>query len=370
MIGTYWKQVFSESTFMTARVSLFRTSFSTSNLESSPDFRSSKSNAFTSEIQFNSQVSNDFNLTYGLWAQQNDVTSNIYSDKSQRFFAGYSQAEYKPISTITLTGGLRADYEKTDTLNPTVQLSPKFGATFQLNPDITFRSSVGRGFRAAMVAERYAATRVGPFPIVPNVSLTPEFSWSSEIGMNAKLTLGEIPFFIDISVFENRLEQLIEPRLEASGIRFVNITDARILGTELSIKTLLSRYFGIETSITAMDPKDNILQITLPFRPKLLWYTKFLVPINDFELQADYRFISRFETIDERIVQLGVIKDAEARVPIHVVDARILWKAKKQFDFPLTIGLNVNNLFNYIYTEVIGNLGQTRNMTLQVNMEF
>ncbi len=163
---------------------------------------------------------------------------------------------------------------------------------------------------------------------------------------------------------------MIEPRLEANGIRFVNITNARILGSELSLKTLLSRYLGIETSVTVMDPKDLLENQTLPFRPNVLWYTRFLVPINEFEFQADYRFINRFETIDERIVQLGVIQDAEARVPIHVVDARMIWRPKSLIDIPFSATLNMNNVFNYVYTEVIGNLGQTRNMTLQVNLEL
>lgn len=370
MLGTYWKQIFSDATFMTARVSLFRTSFTTSHPITSPDYRSSISNSLTSEIQMNTQFSSDFNLTYGIWGQQNDVESSIYSDKRQRFVAGYSQAEYKPISTVTLTGGIRADYEQTDTLESTVQLSPKFGATWSASSDLTFRTSFGRGFRAAMVAERYAATRVGPFTVVPNVGLNPEFSFSSEIGVNYKTQIGLIPFFIDFSFFENRLDQLIEPRLEANGIRFTNITNARILGSELSIKTLLSRYLGIESSVTVMDPKDLIVNTTLPFRPNVLWYTRFLVPINEFEFQADYRFISRFETIDERIVQLGVIQDAEARVPIHVVDARVIWRPKSLIDIPFSATLNLNNAFNYVYTEVIGNLGPTRNMTLQVNMEL
>ena len=370
MLGTYWKQIFSDATFMTARVSLFRTSFSTSHPTTSPDYRSSISNSLTSEVQMNTQFSSDFNLTYGIWGQQNNVESTIYSDKNQRFFAGYTQAEYKPISTITLTGGIRADYEKTDTLESTVQFSPKFGATWSASSDLTFRTSFGRGFRAAMVAERYAATRVGPFTVVPNVGLNPEFSFSSEIGVNFKTQLGLIPVFFDFSFFENRLDQLIEPRLEANGIRFVNITNARILGSELSLKTLLSRYFGLETSITVMDPKDLIVNTTLPFRPNVLWYTRFLVPFNEFEFQADYRFINRFETIDERIVQLGVIQDAEARVPIHVVDARVIWRPKSLIDIPFSATLNMNNAFNYVYTEVIGNLGQTRNMTLQVNLEL
>jgi len=370
MLGTYWKQIFSDATFMTARVSLFRTSFTTSHPITSPDYRSSISNSLTSEVQMNTQFSSDFNLTYGIWGQQNDVESSIYSDKRQRFVAGYTQAEYKPISTITLTGGIRADYEKTDTLESTIQFSPKFGATWSANSDLTFRSSFGRGFRAAMVAERYAATRVGPFSVVPNIGLNPEFSFSSEIGVNYKTQVGLIPLFIDFSFFENRLDQLIEPRLEANGIRFVNITNARILGSELSVKTLLSRYLGVETSVTILDPKDLIENITLPFRPNVLWYSRFLVPINEFEFQADYRFISRFETIDERIVQLGVIEDAEARVPIHVVDARVIWRPKSLISIPLSATVNLNNAFNYVYTEVIGNLGPTRNMTLQVNFEL
>jgi outer membrane receptor protein involved in Fe transport len=84
-----------------------------------------------------------------------------------------------------MTLGARADYEKLKAVKTTFELSPKIGFSYEAPFGTHFRLSAGRGFRAPMVAEKYAAIDYSGFSVVPNIDLKPEVSWSAEIGLNA-----------------------------------------------------------------------------------------------------------------------------------------------------------------------------------------
>lgn len=92
-------------------------------------------------------------------------------------------------------------------------------------------------------------------------------------------------------------------------------------------------------------------------------YAAYCCTASRVQLNADYRFLSRVERIDERIVQLGLVPDGDARVPIHVLDLRLLWDVPVAV--PLRLAFNVRNALDYYYTEYIGNLGPTRQLSLQ-----
>jgi len=69
--------------------------------------------------------------------------------------------------------------------------------------------------------------------------------------------------------------------------------------------------------------------------------------------------------------QLGLlVKDSDARVAMNVVDARLIFDIKKIFDFPIKLTLNANNIFDYYYTEMVGNIAPTRLISLQIDGEF
>ena len=75
-----------------------------------------------------------------------------------------------------------------------------------------------------------------------------------------------------------------------------------------------------------MSPIDLGLNQILKYRSTTLWYSRLILPLNfvaagAFQLQADYRYQSRFDEIDD---PKRLPRDATARKPIHVVDARPL----------------------------------------------
>lgn len=69
-------------------------------------------------------------------------------------------------------------------------------------------------------------------------------------------------------------------------------------------------------------------------------------------LGVDFRYISEMERLDN--VLSSFIVDWDSQVPIEVVDTRATVDLT-QWGFPVTIGLHVNNLFQYNYIQLPGN---------------
>lgn len=363
--------IFNQNFFLNYKVGIFYTKFNNSFEQIHPEYRQSGAVSFNTELQFNSKFTSSFLMTYGLNLMNNNVSSKTYGNRNQQIYAAYTQAEYSGIDLLTLTLGSRIDYEKTEDTENSPVISPKFGLAYKLNENMNLRASAGAGFRAASVAERYSSVSFQGFEVIPNESLQAEKSFSFEIGFNWDTKLFKSPLIIDFAFFNNEMYDLIEPQFladQGAVIRFDNVTRARVTGAEMGIKTLLFGNVGFETSITAMNPRDLDLNETLKYRSEFLWYNSIYIPLGAFEFSADYRYKSQFDNID---VRLGLqVTDYEARVPMHVVDARLIWDLNKSFQIPIKASIIGNNIFDYYYTEMVGNLALTRRLTFQLETIF
>jgi outer membrane receptor protein involved in Fe transport len=263
------------------------------------------------------------------------------------------------------------DKELTNEIESNLEFSPKVGINVPLMENVNLRASAGRGFRVASVAERYSAILLQGFEVLPNLDLLPETSWSFELGSNIQISQGLMPLELDFSIFRNDLSNLIEPTFasnSSASIQFQNILSARIQGIEIGLKSYLFNTLGVETSLTLMDPRDLSNDKVLNYRSEVLWYSRILLPLKYFEFQLDYRYKSRVENVD---VQLGlIVSDSDARVPMNVVDMRLIFDMKKLIELPFRITLNANNLLDYYYTEMVGNLARTRYLSLQFDGEL
>lgn len=347
-----------------ARYGFFRTGFGYTydNNSAPPDY--SIANAHNLDLQHNSNLSSDVVLTSGIAARLNTVRSAIYGQTMQHIVSLFSQAEYKSDVGPVFTLGARLDREETTTLTPHVVLSPKLGMSWPVTDDLTLRASTGRGFRAPTVAERYANVQYGPFKVKPNPSIQAEYSWSSEVGLNWK-SREVLPIEIDVAVFDNELFSLIEPTFDLTSpdipIIFNNLTRARIVGTEITARMALGAGVLAETGLTLMDPRDMTLGTTLIFRNKMLWFSRAMWTVLPWlELQAEYRYQDRISQINDRLALF--ITDADVRVPVHVLDARVFAKLDRTW----RLGLIGRNITNYAYVEAVGNLGPTRSVMLQL----
>jgi outer membrane receptor for ferrienterochelin and colicins len=381
MLALDFKNVVSENFFFTARAGAYRTDFTTLNQAVAGTIIASVANAFNGELQLTSILDTNFLLTYGVTAAYNVIERSPFistNNPTQFIGAAYVQGEYKPARNLTLTLGSRFDVEQTSNgvAGSGVIVSPKAGMSWAVSDETQIRASIGAGFRAPTLTERFAALRFGTFVVTPNPNMRSERSWSFEVGAKQAWTLFGQDWSADVAVFNNEFTDLVEPRLPSGNnptIQFLNIVRARISGVELALTGWLpERIVGFETSLTLMSPQDLVLNQTLKYRSTTLWYSRLILPLQSvasgaFQLQADYRFQSRFDQIDDLSL---AIKDATARVPIHVVDVRLIANMYTLTGAPLLLTLNVRNLLDYYYNEIIGNLAPTRHITLQVDMKF
>jgi len=358
-VGLEWMEIVSGATSIVVRPSLYRTEYFTSINGAVSDSNASVAYTYGAEVQSTSRTSDDMVVTAGVNARANVVHSDVYGDQVQTLFSAYAQAEWTVQAGMIVTAGARLDREETVTVDPNFVVSPKAGLSWTLSPVTTARASIGRGFRAPTIAERYASIRYSAIRVVPADKLLPEFSWSAEIGVNHRITEAPFPMELDVAVFDNELFDMIEPAFLPTGvIQFQNVTRARVLGTELTVRAMLAPGLGLETGLTLMNPADVTLNQTLRYRNNVIWYNRGTLKLaEELELQAEYRFLNRTERIDD----LAIVPDYDARVPIHIVDARLLWTLAPR----TRLVLQCRNLLDYTYTEIIANLGPTRSIQLQ-----
>ncbi|MCX7929745.1 MAG: TonB-dependent receptor [Chlorobi bacterium] len=370
LIGFEERTIWSSSLFTTVRGSLYRTWYTNALPPDSAGHVSADATQYTADIQASYQATEQLNITAGTCLTLNLVESPYTQGHRRQTIASiYAQAEYCFGERTTATIGARADNVHTEGDASGMQISPKIGVMHRLDDHVALRASIGRAFRAATLTERYAALRFAGFTVGINPGLRSEIGWSAEAGMLYTPSFGGREWTFDIAAFVARMDDLIEPQFvvdTTAEIRFVNISRALLPGIEFMVRGWFWReIIGIESGTTVMAPRDLVENATLRFRHNVQWNTRVLVNLTSaLRVHADYRFLSRVERIDDRIVQLGLVPDGDKRVPIHVLDLRLLWDVPVAV--PLRLTLNLRNALDYYYTEYIGNLGPTRHISLQV----
>ncbi len=361
-ISTHYRYVFTPHQFLTFRGIWFHNRFEDNVAEGGGDVSTSQN--VNGEIQYNVQTGK-WIWTTGLEGTHNSAKSNIFGNHGGSNAAVYLQAEVPVSARINATVGMRFDYFDLDSVKSDHQLNPKIGIVYKPFSGTALRSSFGLGFRSPSPGEVYVNTNASGFQIVPNLNLKPEKSRYLEIGVNQ--FFGE-NFYIDIAGFYSRFDDLIEADFIPDGsgqIQFQNITEARVQG----IETNLNGYFfakavRLNLGYTYVDSKDLVKNDFLNFRPRHLFYSGLLLNIAMLQAGVDYRYISRYDRIDEKLALL--VPDADLRVDVHVVDLRlathfILGK------MPLRMSFQINNLLHYNYVSLVGSLAPPR--TFVVTLE-
>jgi outer membrane receptor protein involved in Fe transport len=310
----------------------------------------------------------------GLEANRSRVSSNIFGDNGGYNGAFFAQDEIKWENTWTLTPGLRIDYFNLDEIGSDHQINPKIGIVHKPWGGVAFRGSAGRGFRAPSIGEVFTNTTASGLHVIPNLNLKPEQSVSGEVGYNQ--LFGQ-KIYLDISLFYNRYWDLIEPRFTREGdIQFDNVTDARGLGFEINFNliTLENRLFynfgytyaDVREILTEPD-RNQVLGEYLSFRPRHLFYNQADYIWSNFKFGVDYRYISAWDRIDEELVYF--IDDVDERVDAHIVDLRFVYSFKINGS-PLETSVQINNLLQYHYLDLVGSIAKTRNFVLTLTGSF
>ncbi len=362
-ISGQYRYLLGRNQFLTIRGIWFRNQF-TDNITAAAGNKSTSRN-ISSEIQYSSRIHSTL-LALGMEGTLNNAESNIFGKHSGNSFAGYLQLEVPLSAAWRFTAGARADYFDMDSVTSESQLNPKLGVTFSLDPATTFRSSFGLGFRAPSIAEVFTSTTASGFQIIPNTSLRPEKSISYEVGMNHNFS---DRFNIDAAYFYNRYRDLIEGEfLESGQVQFQNITRAEIQGAEVVFSAgIFPGIFETRISYTYVNPWDLDSLQFLRFRPRHLLYLYNQLSLGKVQLFLDYRFIKKYDRIDEKFLVL--IPDADQRVDAHVIDIRIAVPFQLS-RLPVRFTLQINNVLQYYYVDLVGSLAPLRNFTLTLETGF
>lgn len=286
-----------------------------------------------------------------------DVTSDIFGTHSQSEFAAYGESDQR-IGPARITAGARLDYLAVDAGSLTAVLSPRVGGTVPLAGG-TLRASVGRGFRAPTMAERFVHTFAAGFEVIPNPTLRPETGWSMELGHTTPV-LGAVR--LDAALFWTEARDLIEPTLVVDTtpkIQLQNVTRARIAGLDA---TLLAA--PIPDHLTATLAYTYLTtEPVLAFRPThLLTASADYAPAGTggaWGVGADFRFASR----PERIELEGFVDPR--RVPVRVVDLRASWTSG-----PFDVRFLMANALNYLYNLVPETLAPVRTITVTASWSY
>ncbi|MEX2157290.1 MAG: TonB-dependent receptor [Gemmatimonadales bacterium] len=291
-----------------------------------------------------------------------DVASDIFGTHSQSELAAYGES-VQGVGVARLHAGARIDFLAVDGGSLSAVVSPRVGGTVPTGRSGgVLRASVGRGFRAPTIAERFVHTVALGFEVIPNPSLRPETAWSFELGHTTPPLLGA--FRVDAALFWTEARDLIEPTLVAdtSGtnpprIQLQNVAAARIAGLDATVlaapvpdrltTTLAYTYLSTRRRVAGSPDAP------LAFRPRHLLTLTADYTLSDFGIGADLRYASR----PERIELEGFVDPR--RVPVKVLDLRAEWTRG-----PLQARLLVANALNYIYNLVPETLAPARTVTV------
>ena len=347
---------------VTARTMWFHNHFSDT---ISPTGDNSTSDLLHTEVMLNWSPAKTHFLTLGGEGNLDRVTADLFGRRTGGGAAAYVQDEIRIAVPLRLTVGGRYDVQVLDSLAANAQFNPKAALVFAPSDGTAIRVSAGRGFRTPTVAEAFTATRVSGLLIVPNPSLKPERGVSYEAGVNQVLGGAAI---VDLALFETDYTNLIEAGFNQAGQgQLSNVTRARVRGVEAGTTlSFFRKSLFFDLDYTYVHPWDLTADDVLKYRPRHLFYASGVARAGPMTFSLDFRYISRVERIDDEFVTLGIVKDGDRRVPIVVTDLR-LGAEFTGAGIPLSATLSVNNLFQYNYVELIGNLAPPRSFVLTLD---
>jgi iron complex outermembrane receptor protein len=364
--GLIYHHHFSDVLTSEVKTSYYRTKFTGYGLE----ITTSTADLLRGELLANYKYSDELFITSGVEISYADIASNIF--KSPSFFggAGYAQVEYRGISNLILTAGVRYDYIKMDSTSGKNAITPRAGLNFKLDNNFILRASVGTGFRAPTPSEVFTSAGVGGgVNVIENPNLTYETSFSFEAGSH--YTTESISF--DAAFYQTDYNNFIEPNLTKEGnIQFINLAKARIQGLELVANwNIVPSLITLSTGYNYMWSRDIDKNKSMKYRPRNTVYTSMrFTPLN-FEFGVDFRYWSRVEEIDFALAEppLALVVDGEQRVPAYITDLLVGYNFFVM-NFPAKFFINAKNIFNYNYVEFIGNLAPIRNYSLSFELFF
>jgi iron complex outermembrane receptor protein len=365
LFGLIYKSVLTNELFLNIRASYYLNDWT----DNATPHNESTSHLYRGEIQLNTILSNNAVLITGIEGIASNVNSNLFGNPNSYGIGVYALSDINFSFPLLLSVGVRYDLSNLDSLGSSGAISPKLGLNYQVSEKLILRSSVGTGFRAPTLAEAFTSTSASGITIKPNPNLESESNLTFEVAVNYE----PASFLnIDLAVFNNEYFNMIEAGIDpADGLVFFdNVIRARIQGAEVNtFLSIVPRTLTLTLSYTYLWARDLDEGTALRYRPRHIFYSRLELRKWDFEFGIDFRYWSEVEEIDDELIELGVIKDGELRVPVFATDFRAAYSFEL-FTLPFYVYFNLKNLANYNYIELIGNIRPIRNYSIGLKFIF
>ncbi len=196
----------------------------------------------------------DSSFMDGYWKNKEEDGSLIGEgmDESINNQALYLQSESELFGGLIATLGARYDMNSESDNS----FSPKLGLKYRLNDRFTFRSSLGRAFRAPNLNELYTPTwmMVPGIPFESNPDLEPEVVWSFDLGTTVRLT-DRINF--NLTGFYSKAEDLISNPITGGVMRYENLDEVETDGFEVGVDGRLLPWLSFYLNYTYTHSVDK-----------------------------------------------------------------------------------------------------------------
>jgi iron complex outermembrane receptor protein len=351
----------------------------------------SSANVYT-EYQFQKELKDwDTNLTMGLVNQYLSTDSELFSDvKFTSYNLGaYAELDKRFFNRLKLSIGGRYEYNNLnvpedfviDSLAVTGKSDGAFifktGLNYSLAEYSHIRASFGQGYRFPTVVERFISTTFGNLAIRSNPSLLPETGWTSEIGIKQGFDLLGFKGFLDLAVFRQEYENMMEFVFLIPDFAFQsqNVGDTEINGLEVGVMgelyagrfpiRLFGGYTYVDPRYKDLENNDRVLgslsepdQNILKYRSKHLFKMDVEASIDKFTFGLAANTVSNAVNIDnilEIVGGIGQYRDLNNQ-GYMVADLRLALNLERT-----TFSLLLNNVLNEEYTVRPGELEAPRN---------
>ena len=291
----------------------------------------------------------------GMEGARATTTSDIFGSHNDIAFAAYAEGEQR-LGPARLTAGARIDYVEVDGGDLNAVVSPRVGALLPLGR-LVLRASVGKGFRAPTLAERFVQTSLSGITVVPNPDLEPETAWSAELGTAARIGRAAV----DAALFWTEAKSLIEPGVDSAlQIQFRNLQRARLAGLDIAATASPVPQVRLTLAYTFLYTRalDTVPAQPLPFRPTHLVTVGADYDWRGLGVGADFRFMSRYDRVE-------LYPPTDPLVSPKVLDLRASLARG-----PVTVRLVLKNALNYLYNVVPQTLAPVRTLTLAATWTY
>lgn len=316
-------------------------------------------NLLNLQLYQNREFSNQWSLTYGAQTTNRSIDSNDRGNHSDWHYAGFSVLQWQTSSPLTLTGSLRLDRDQ----SYGTELMPQLSASYDIERWV-FRASGGRSIRSPGYTERYISSNLaGPVAAKRNVGnpdLLAERAWSGEAGFD---------FYASGNI---RLSATGFVRKSSNLIDYV-LTNSKNIPNDSNLKPNAQYLYSSNLSSVNTAGIESEISIQKKLGQQWLLSTKtgytFTNIYNNQNPAAKYISSYARHLINGNIsLQNGPFKgtisglwkqrpeDQSNAISAFKSSSYSIWNLKVEYNIyqNLTLGVEVDNLFDKHYQDILG----------------